>query len=140
MYTYIMKKCTKCYKTKSLNEFAKKGEKHTSRCKSCHNEYYKEYYRDPERYGKHKERIKNSRYAGSRYGMSRGEWEIFILRNNGMCEICDKKPATCIDHDHESGVVRGRLCTSCNISLGRLGDSIAGIEKVLWYLKNNMQT
>jgi hypothetical protein len=129
-----MKKCTKCYKTKPLEEFAKSGEKRKSRCKSCHNEYYKEYYKDPERYGKHKERIKNNRYAGSRYGMSREDWEVFIKRNNGMCEICSKRKATCVDHDHVTGEVRGRLCTSCNVSIGQLGDTVESLQKVVNYL------
>ena len=41
-----------------------------------------------------------------------------------------------MDHDHESGDFRGWLCTSCNTGLGKLGDSIAGLESALAYLKS----
>jgi hypothetical protein len=36
---------------------------------------------------------------------------------NGICEICKKKPAKVIDHDHTTGDVRGYLCIICNVWL-----------------------
>ena len=36
---------------------------------------------------------------------------------SGLCEICKKKPATVVDHDHKTGEFRGYLCVICNVWL-----------------------
>lgn len=35
----------------------------------------------------------------------------------GLCWICRENPADCVDHDHETGAVRGVLCRVCNMVL-----------------------
>ena len=55
-----------------------------------------------------------------------------------LCELCGntpKEPGLCLDHCHETGIFRGWLCTSCNTSLGKLGDNIAGLERAIQYLR-----
>lgn len=53
------------------------------------------------------------------------------------CECCGnlfvKTP--CLDHDHVTGKFRGWICSPCNRALGLLGDSLAGVEKALVYLR-----
>ena len=43
--------------------------------------------------------------------------EEFLKNNNGLCPIC-QNPITegraCLDHSHQSGLVRDTLCSSCN--------------------------
>ena len=54
------------------------------------------------------------------------------------CECCLKPSAPedlSFDHDHETGNFRGWLCTNCNTGIGKLGDSIKGIENALRYLR-----
>lgn len=36
----------------------------------------------------------------------------------GNCEICTKHGVLRFDHDHATGLFRGWLCGSCNLSLG----------------------
>jgi hypothetical protein len=40
-----------------------------------------------------------------------------------------------MDHDHQTGMFRGWVCTECNKALGLLGDTIAGLEMALSYLR-----
>lgn len=40
-----------------------------------------------------------------------------------------------LDHDHTTGKFRGWLCNRCNLALGHLGDSVAGLERAVAYLK-----
>lgn len=55
------------------------------------------------------------------------------------CEHCQVLPCSsnklCYDHNHSTGAFRGVLCFSCNTSLGKLGDSVEAIERMLSYLK-----
>ena len=51
-----------------------------------------------------------------------------------LCELCQKRKAKALDHDHCTGKFRGWLCGRCNTSLGVFGDSIPGLAKVLQYL------
>lgn len=55
-----------------------------------------------------------------------------------LCENCDRPPngrgVLHNDHDHVTGAFRGWLCHDCNTGLGKLGDSLAGIERIKAYL------
>jgi hypothetical protein len=66
------------------------------------------------------------------YGVSKPMWDTMLEKQNGHCALCEK-PATCVDHDHESNVVRGLLCHGCNIALNRV-DASGWIEKALEYV------
>ena len=39
------------------------------------------------------------------------------------------------DHDHVTGKFRGWLCVDCNTGIGKLGDTIEGLEAAIKYLK-----
>ena len=62
--------------------------------------------------------------------------QMYIVQE-GRCGICQiKKDDFHIDHDHETGKIRGLLCSNCNTGLGRLGDTYSGVERALHYLTN----
>lgn len=50
----------------------------------------------------------------------------------GKCALCDvrfdriKRPV--VDHDHETGLVRGLLCTNCNLRLGHFEKFVGSTE------------
>ena len=66
-----------------------------------------------------------------------------------MCAICGKQlvvpgqgeyngnDTAVVDHNHETGVVRGILCRKCNKALGGFGDDISIIKKAFNYLEGN---
>lgn len=60
------------------------------------------------------------------YGISVAEYESLLRQQRGRCFLCGKKPTTrrlAVDHDHETKVIRGLLCTSCNVRLSGLEDA-----------------
>lgn len=55
------------------------------------------------------------------YKLSDVGYEELVNRSAGLCEICgDPKPLRLlhIDHNHDTGTVRGLLCVPCNHDLG----------------------
>lgn len=56
------------------------------------------------------------------------------------CTICDSpfdesKHKKVIDHDHETDLIRGIICASCNQGLGKLGDTLEGIKSAYEYMQ-----
>lgn len=49
------------------------------------------------------------------YGITRGEYEELLRFQRGVCYICGRQPRTkrlAVDHDHQTGEVRGLLCAN----------------------------
>lgn len=64
--------------------------------------------------------------------------EYAALMRVKVCGICaDDIPQPCVDHDHETNLVRGLLCQPCNTGLGNFKDSAAIIRKAVLYLANH---
>ena len=53
---------------------------------------------------------------------------------DGLCHLCKARPGVSIDHNHDTGRVRGLLCQGCNSALGVLGDSVEGLQRAIKYL------
>lgn len=65
------------------------------------------------------------------------EWKLLQLElQDGKCAIC-KEPMdqSYIDHDHETGEVRGLLCHRCNSGLGFFNDDPQRLLAALEYLR-----
>lgn len=81
---------------------------------------------------RYKDRYRKSKMM-KMYNLSSEEFDrLDVIRS---CEICGRESQLTYDHDHNSGKVRGRICHSCNLGLGSLGDTIESLEKSLKYLK-----
>lgn len=87
---------------------------------------------------------RNKTYEESRisrirmYGIDVDDYERMLEEQGGGCYLCGKKPegkrALDIDHDHETGKVRGLLCSNHNRGIGLLGDDITILAKAIQYL------
>lgn len=62
-----------------------------------------------------------------------------LTDQNECCAICKNKRPLKVDHNHDTGKVRGLLCDKCNVALGLLGENINVVESLLIYLKNDKQ-
>ena len=72
-----------------------------------------------------------------RYGITPMQYDR--MAKNG-CQICGTKSCgtgkrLAVDHNHETGKVRGILCTSCNNGLGRFNDRADLLQSAIDYLK-----
>jgi hypothetical protein len=114
------KPCTSCNLSKPLDEFYRSATHSTgrqSRCKVCTDERDKGRERPltPER---------QDYYFTKTYGLTLEEVEAMKAQQGGVCAICGTEPERwVVDHDHESGAVRGALCDTCNRALGLLKDN-----------------
>ena len=69
------------------------------------------------------------------YGINREQFYKLLASQDYKCALCrGEEKDWHVDHCHDSGAVRGILCSSCNLALGRLGDSLEAIQRVLRYL------
>ncbi len=73
-----------------------------------------------------------------KYGMSYPDYCALEARQGGMCAICGRPAPTggvlCVDHDHETGIVRGLLCKLCNSLLGYAKDDPMMLDRAIGYL------
>lgn len=131
-----MKTCIACKEEKDESEFPPNKstkDKLNRKCRPCFNQYMKEWYSKNKDI--HKARVNASRpHKSSKYGISEEEYETLINKFNGKCHLCKKKNATDIDHCHKTNKVRGVLCSGCNTSLGKLGDTVESLQKAVDYL------
>ena len=74
------------------------------------------------------------------YGVTPDDYERMLEMQNGRCAICRSPADTsfhkrlCIDHNHETGAVRGLLCSKCNSAIGLLNDSPELMYKAAEYV------
>ncbi len=78
------------------------------------------------------------RYYTKRYGITKTEADKLKA---GGCDICGRTEVAGrwgnnmhIDHDHETGKVRGVLCHGCNVSLGHFDDDPVLLQRAVDYL------
>jgi hypothetical protein len=67
--------------------------------------------------------------------MTVADLDVMLLSQHGVCAICQTAPAAHVDHNHQSGTVRGLLCFRCNAALGQLGDDPVVVRRAARYLE-----
>lgn len=94
-------------------------------------EYGKRYYAE----NGHRYRL-SSRVG--KYGLTVEDFEGMRWAQDNRCAIC-AEPAgdaeLCIDHDHETGLVRGLLCHYCNRGIGQFREALHLVEAAAEYLR-----
>ena len=72
-----------------------------------------------------------------RYGLTPQGYAKLLKEHKGLCRICQRPPnnrSLQVDHDHRTGVVRGLLCSSCNMALGLFSDNPESLRRAAHYL------
>ena len=118
------KKCNQCHKLLPITSFSfNSGASHRrAKCRDCENKFLQQ----------------------------RRKYKHLKPPLNHVCPICQKaeeectgkggkKARTwCLDHDHNTGSMRGWLCHECNRALGNFKDNIEILERALKYLNGEL--
>lgn len=103
----------------------------------------RERYREREK-GQYNERRWAS-HVLRKYGLTRESYDTLLSRQEGTCAICKDNTAGSdsrrfhVDHDHDTGAVRGLLCSRCNQMIGYGRDNPAILLAASLYLEGTRQ-
>jgi hypothetical protein len=94
---------------------------------------------NPEKHRDIYRRANNKANLRVRFGLTVDEFNVLVEKSDGKCGICRKpesrKRRLCLDHDHNTGALRGFLCSACNLWLASSKDDPIMLEKTIRYLK-----
>jgi len=164
-----MKRCKRCGVTKPLGDFYReKGcrDGHRPECKSCNLAARKVWYQanrereiarvkawqqaNPERVNASNQKSRAANpdrardgYLRRTFGLSLAEYEEMLTAQHGTCAICGRPPrkgsSLHVDHDHETGAVRGLLCFRCNGGLGQFKEEFERLVTASEYLSGDLE-
>lgn len=82
-----------------------------------------------------------------KYGISAEEYEQKHQAQNGLCAICNQPETSinvrgainslAVDHCHTTKKIRDLLCSRCNTTIGRAGESIDLLRAMISYLEKH---
>lgn len=87
-----------------------------------------------------------NRHFLEKYGITLADYRRMHDERDGRCDICGNRESRfirknhrgevflCVDHDHETGEVRGLLCGDCNSALGKFKDNPTTLLRAIGYL------
>lgn len=102
-------------------------------CKTCSSEESSKYDSYKNWYKSKDNRLRK------RYGISEDDFKQILAEQQHSCAICKTievghHGTLCVDHNHETGEVRGLLCHSCNSALGLFKDNPDNLIEGFKYL------
>ncbi len=86
---------------------------------------------------------KRRHHLRTSYGITPEEYEDRLANQSGVCAICRQangRRRLAVDHDHETGVVRGLLCDKCNWLVGLADDDPQRLTTAIAYLLADRRT
>lgn len=157
------KTCSCCKQEKPVSEFHKdknSSDGYTYKCKECRNAANRKYYQDhPEKRKEKNDKKKEYRklyyadeehkfkyrvkYIEKKFGINYEEYDRMMEEQEGVCAICgcpetkENAKYLAVDHDHNTGKIRGLLCNNCNRALGLLKDDVLVLQNAINYLNKN---
>lgn len=95
--------------------------------------------------------LNREHWLRSAYGITQSDFEKLLAEQENRCAICrttfdgsprkdgasKKNVEPRVDHDHESGLVRGVLCNGCNTGLGKFSEQPERLRAAAEYLERS---
>ena len=150
-----MKKCPSCGETKPLSDYYKNSsakDGHSYWCRNCtrrRNKVYRKRHPEKNKRSRRQKRLDpNSGEWGywirTHYDIILDEYNAMLADQGGVCAICGRTQEEngkrlSVDHDHETGAVRGLLCKSCNSGLAMFQDSPEIFHSAADYLRRKVE-
>ncbi len=162
-----MKRCKVCGETKPLTEFYKaagSADGYRDDCKVCNLARKKQWYaanretviakvkawqqENKDHLNAYRREYRKGREAEAReghlkrkFGLTQADYDELLARQGGGCRICGKRPGKIslhVDHDHETGEIRGLLCVGCNNALGQFHDEPRLLLRAVDYVQGDL--
>lgn len=152
----LRKRCPKCKRRRPKVEFGPNRSAHdglNSYCRPCARQVGTDYYRNnrerclstQKRYHCNQPAQRKINDLKAKYGLTADQYDELVRSQGNACAVCGKRrPGESsargwfhVDHDHQTGKVRGLLCCHCNWGLGNFGDSEDTLQKAIEYLRNH---
>lgn len=123
-------------------------ERHREAVKARHRTYHEQnrHARNADRRDRYDSAHARDGKLRSQFGISLEQYNEMLSRQGGACAICERPEsalaangeprALAVDHDHDTGAVRGLLCAACNVALGAFGDDPARLRTAAAYIEN----
>ena len=137
------KYCPGCTELKSIDSFEFiKHWGYRTKCREC-DIISKEDYAQRQRNlmnGLYDPQAKREYYLVRNYGITLDDYNLMFENQGGVCAICGCKPEDSknrilhVDHCHKTGKVRGLLCSTCNITIGKFDDDPRRLIEAAKYL------
>jgi hypothetical protein len=96
-------------------------------------------------YNKNHPEKNQERKLKKKHGITLLQYNTFLLKQNNVCAICFQSESAydprlqsikklAVDHCHQNNIIRGLLCSRCNMAIGLLNDSIIILKSAIKYL------
>lgn len=153
------KTCKRCKTEKHAQEFSRSSyysDALDKWCKLCKSIHYQKTRVAVSAYSK--KRLKENpmlnidKHLWLNYGLTRADFYDMLAKQHGVCAICDtsspggRTNQWHVDHDHSccpgttscGSCIRKLLCSRCNITLGKIQDSIELAKRMTCYLEDHL--
>lgn len=88
-------------------------------------------------------RIHRRRHKLKKYGLTLDDYDSMFDSQGGVCAICfeiekedrGQLDPLSVDHNHDTGKVRGLLCGRCNRAIGLMNDNPKLLRQAVIYLE-----
>lgn len=130
-----LRRCPYCNKDKPSESFARTS----SYCEPCRKQYRRDNIERTRAYtAANRDRIRDASFRKI-YGITLEHYNHLLSKQNGRCALCRTdvpggRGHFHVDHNHETGKVRGLLCHNCNIGLGNFRDNPELLRRAARYI------
>jgi|SRR6185369_3578997 len=130
------KNCSSCKQEKELVHFySKRLTQYQSECKECTRVRRSKWWKSESgRLSTANTKLK------ARFGITLDEYLSILKQQNYKCLICGISHSymghrLAVDHNHNTGKIRGLLCKGCNMGIGNFKENTSNLLKAVDYIK-----